>query len=74
MNLIKFPSFVLLFVILNVAVICASTNRTIINFAGNFNKPYANAIGREVEFIYSFQLPDKFDPLVTLVFALILKQ
>lgn len=74
MNIIKVPSFGLIFVILNVAVICASNNRKIVNFEGNFNKPYANAVGRDVEIIYSFELPDKFDPLVTFLFEYILKQ
>lgn len=63
MNLTKSSSFLLLFLVLNVACVCAY-NRTILNIVGDFNKPYVNAVGREVELIYSFSVPDNFHPLV----------
>lgn len=63
MNLTKSSVLVL---ILNVASVF-TYNRTIINSASRFNKQYVNAVASTVELIYSFDLPDNFDPLVNLI-------
>lgn len=67
MYLIKYSNSIWLFLILHAASVCAY-NRTTSNFVGHFNKPYVNSVVRKSQIIYSFDLPDKFDPLVKLFF------
>lgn len=58
--------FRLFFTILSVASVSAyrAYNRSISNIVGDFNHPYVGEVSREVELIYSFGVPDNFDPLV----------
>ncbi|KAJ6645504.1 Cholesterol uptake protein 1 [Pseudolycoriella hygida] len=64
MKLSNWFSIILSFSIVNIASVLAY-NRTILHNIGTFNKLYASAVGRGVEIIYSFDLPENFNPLRT---------
>ncbi|KAG4076386.1 hypothetical protein HA402_005829 [Bradysia odoriphaga] len=66
MELLKVFGIILSFSIVNIASVLAY-NRSIIHNVGGFNELYSGVVRRGVELIYSFDLPDDFDPMHTKV-------
>lgn len=69
MNSLQPSSLMVLMLSLFMAsVISAHTyNRKMSNIEGDFNRLYSNVVNRNVEFMYEFELPDDFNPLVNCV-------